>query len=406
MSLALQLIEKGLVDDGSVDRLADELGISPRQLSRLFKLHLGASPLAVAQTRRLHFAKQLIDETSLPMAEIAFAAGFGSLRRFNAVLKSTYKMTPLQLRRRVRSLPSVDGEIRITLNYRPPFDWRALLAFLAVRAIPGVESITADSYSRSIDLHGQRGEFELKFIAGKNTAILAIQFPDSRQLLAIVDQVRKLFDLRANSSDIEQHLARDKLLAPLLRANPGLRVPGCWNGFEVAVRSIVGQQVSVKAASTLMARIAASHGVPYQSTNSGLTRLFPSASVLVEADLSGLGITGQRIAAIRDIARLVLNGELVIDGSMPTEQFAERICQIKGIGEWTAQYIALRALNDPDAFPHGDLILQRAAGKAGKALTAKQLLARAENWHPWRAYAVMQLWKKYVNQMNQKAVKT
>ncbi|MBL4819383.1 MAG: DNA-3-methyladenine glycosylase 2 family protein [Gammaproteobacteria bacterium] len=398
VSRALQLIEQGVMDGGSVELLASRLGIGTRQLTRLFKRNLGASPISVAQTRRLHFAKQLIDETTLPMSDICFAAGFGSIRRFNDLFKSTYGRTPRQLRLGGRKPVKNGGEIKITLAYRPPFDWRGMLQFLALRATAGVEEVSDTGYFRTISIEGVTGEFGLVFSATDPRAELTIDFPDTRQLLNIVEQVRQLFDLKADSVEIEAQLSEDPLLAILVGKYPGLRVPGCWDGFEIAVRAIVGQQVSVKAASTLVGRITARHGLTYQSgsgNNNTLIRVFPDTQILVNADLSGLGIPGRKIAAIHAVASAVVASELRFDGSQTIEEFIRRICQIKGIGEWTAQYIALRALRDPNAFPHGDLILQRSAGAPGKALTASQLLSRADSWQPWRAYSVLLLWRHY-----------
>lgn len=394
VSRALQLIERGLADDGSIDALATQLEIGPRQLSRLFKQHIGASPVAVAQTRRLHFAKQLIDETNLSMTEICFAAGFGSVRRFNALFKSVYDRTPLALRKgRRHPLPS-DSGINIPLRYRPPFDWRAMLAFLATRAVPGMEVVGADFYTRSICLDGQCGEFTVHFSVTDNCVLLNIRFPNTRQLLRIVDQVRRLFDLRADSDEIDRYLARDRQFRSLVKKFPGVRVPGCWDGMEIAVRAIIGQQVSVKGASTLMARLVKRLGADYRSETAGLYRVFPDTDSLIDGDFDGLGITGLRIQSIRDLAQMGSRQELPMDGRMDTESFVRQVCSIKGIGEWTAQYIALRALNDPDAFPHGDLVLQKIAGLPGERLSARQLLDKAERWRPWRAYAVMLLWKQ------------
>ncbi|MEX2130583.1 MAG: DNA-3-methyladenine glycosylase 2 family protein [Pseudohongiellaceae bacterium] len=393
VSRALQLIERGLVDDGSIDELAEQLDIGARQLSRLFKQHIGASPVTVAQTRRLHFAKQLIDETDLPMTDICFAAGFGSVRRFNAVFRSVYDRTPLALRKGRKGEIKPDSSILIPLSYRPPFDWRAMLGFLSTRAVPGMEAVSEDSYSRTISLEGKTGDFCARFSNNENRLWLSIRFPDTRQLLRIVDQVRRLFDLRADSNEIDRYLGRDPQLKPLIKNYPGLRVPGCWDGLEIAVRAVIGQQVSVKGASTLMARVVERLGSSYSADGGKLYRVFPTPSQLINGDLNGLGITGLRIEAIKTLARQVEAGQLLMDGRMDTETFVRNICQIKGIGEWTGQYIALRALNDPDAFPHGDLVLQQVGGWPGDRLTAKQLLENAEAWKPWRAYAVMLLWK-------------
>lgn len=400
VSRALQLIARGALDEGSVEDLAARLGIGPRQLTRLFDQHLGVTPAAVATTQRLHFAKKLIDETRMPMSEVCFAAGFSSVRRFNAVFQQVYGRTPISLRRQEKSGDAVSQEvprgIQIRLTYRPPFDWRAMLSYLAMRAIPGVEHVTADTYSRTIMLNGEAGELSVQFSAESHTLLLTIHIGQTRALQQIVERVRVMFDLKAVSSDIEGFLGADPHLGPIVAAHPGIRVPVAWDGFEVAVRAIIGQQVSVKGATTLVSRLAQAYGAEYAGQgNPALTRIFPTPAALVDASLSGLGITTRRIAAIRELASAVCAGELRFDGSMDTPAFVERIVKIPGIGPWTAQYIALRALNDPDAFPHADLILLRAAALPGETLTPAQLLQRAEKWRPWRAYVVMLLWRHY-----------
>jgi AraC family transcriptional regulator of adaptative response / DNA-3-methyladenine glycosylase II len=422
VSRALQLIDQGFLDTASVDELAQQLEVGPRQLSRLFQQHLGASPVEVAQTRRLHFAKKLIDETAMPLAEICFAAGFGSVRRFNAVFNKTYGRSPKELReksnlhlrvqrniaanRDAAGINGIDSGIELSLSYRPPYDWQSLLAFLAYRAIPGVEAVTASSYARTISLDGVSGHFIAHFEPTSNRLKVQLHYPESRHLYHIIDRIRSIFDLRADSTRIDQHLGTDRLLQPMLENFPGLRVPGCWDGFEVAVRAILGQQISVKAASTLVARIVEKFGEKYigggeELLDGGehLRYIFPSPAILADADLSGLGIVTQRMAAIKSIAVLIHSGELQIDCSTDTDKFTSKICEVKGIGEWTAHYIAMRALNDPDAFPHSDLILRRAAAPAGETLTARQLLADSESWQPWRAYAVILLWRNYQSEV-------
>lgn len=401
VSRALQLIDQGILDDGSVEELAAQLNIGARQLSRLFQEHLGASPVEVAQTRRLHFAKKLLDETDLNLSEICFASGFGSVRRFNAVFNKIYGRSPKQLReRRLAKLRPTETEterVDIKLSYRPPFDWQSMLAFLAYRAIPGVEAVTDSSYARSFVLEGVQGDFHAQFDQGENEVHVQIHFPHTRQLYHIIDRIRSLFDLRADSVLIEQHLARDTQLKPMVKRFPGLRVPGCWDGFEVAVRAILGQQVTVKAASTLVSRIVDRHGDAYESVVPGLTHTFPDPSIIQQADLTGLGIVGQRIDAIQALAAKLEAGDLRIDCGIDTQDFIDSVCSVKGIGEWTAHYIAMRALNDPNAFPHSDLILRRAAAAAGETLTPKKLLTKSEPWQPWRAYTVILLWRHYAS---------
>ena len=410
VSLGLHLIDQGFLDEHSVDDLATQLGVGPRQLSRLFNDHLGASPVEVAQTRRLHFAKKLIDETDMPLSEICFASGFGSVRRFNAVFSKTYDRSPKQLReKRIFKRVGKQGEqhtkkgaivgqrglIEMSLSYRPPYDWPAVLAFLAYRAIPGVEAVTESNYARTIRFDGKAGHFVARFDEPTNQVHLQISYPETRHLYQLIDRIRSLFDLRADSAQIDAFLAQDALLQPMVERFPGLRVPGCWSGFEVAVRAILGQQVTVKAASTLVARIAERYGTAYDCEVEGLDYTFPEPEELMDADLNGMGIVGQRIAAIQAVAGMKAAGELRMDCSVDTEDFVEKICSIKGIGEWTAQYIAMRALNDPNAFPYSDLILRRAATTPGETLTPKQLRERAEAWQPWRAYCVILLWRYY-----------
>lgn len=405
VSRALQLIAKGLLDDGSVESLAAQLSIGPRQLTRLFQQHVGASPLAVAQTQRLHFAKKLIDETTLPLAEVCFAAGFGSVRRFNAVFQNTYGRSPRELRARCKGDRSeAGGIIEVRLSYRPPLDFRAMLAYLDYRRIPGVETIDieARAYARTIVVDGHSGDIRVQFSDTGSFAVLQINFPDTRHLYRIVERVRLLFDLKADSEVIDRFFAQDKLLNTVVKKNPGTRVTGCWDGFEVTVRAILGQQVTVKAATTLAGRVADRYGKVYASATPHLTRTFPSAVDLADAKLDDMGIVGQRIEAIQAVAGKIVRQELVFDGVLETSDFVKSLCEIKGIGEWTALYIALRILNDPDAFPHSDLILRRAAAAQGETLTPKKLLQRAEAWKPWRAYAVVLLWKHYQQTMRRK----
>lgn len=396
VSKALQFIDQGYLDDNSVDQLAGELDIGSRQLSRLFQDFIGASPVEVAQTRRLHFAKKLIDETELPLSQVCFAAGFGSVRRFNAVFVKTYGKTPKEMKESTKKArPQAAKPIELALSYRPPFDWKAMLAFLAYRHIPGVEHVTNYSYARTISINGIDGDFEVLFVEGTNQLKAKINFPDTKLLCQIVDRIKTIFDLRADSETIERQLSRDSVMNSIVQNHRGLRVPGCWDGFEVAIRAVLGQQVTVKAATTLVGRVADKFGDEYCCENASLNRVFPSAEVLADADLSNMGIVNQRIEAIKEIGRRVVSDELLISSASATEEFVKRICEIKGIGEWTALYIAMRALSDPDAFPYSDLILCRAATQPGNRLTAKALLKLSEGWKPWRAYAVIFLWAHY-----------
>ncbi len=385
---ALRLIGENGLEDGGVETLAERLGIGSRHLRRLFLQHLGATPSAVANTRRLHFAKKLIDETSLPMGQIALAAGFGCVRRFNAAIQLTYRRTPTQIRRlaRQKTVPAEDHYV-FQLRYRPPYHWLGMLRFLAMRATPGVEVVEQGCYRRSIWVNGRGGQFEVASDEAHHALTARIQFGDPRSLFLIVERIRAMFDLNADWMDIAQTLRSDPALAGRLDAAPGLRVPGCWDGFELAVRAILGQQVSVKSATTLAGRIAQRFGRRFPGAG-GLTRLFPGPEVLAEADLTRAGLTRARAATINALARAVCAGRICFESIFNVDAFLARLSEIPGIGKWTAQYIAMRALGEPDAFPAGDLGLVRAIGSAN----LHELERRAEAWRPWRAYAVMYLW--------------
>jgi AraC family transcriptional regulator of adaptative response / DNA-3-methyladenine glycosylase II len=387
---ALRLIEAGALDGDSagsrVDALAERLGIGSRHLRRLFLQHLGATPIAVAQAQRLLSAKKLIDETQLPLATIAIASHYGSVRRFNAAFRSTYGRSPRDLRRGNKRA-STSGPCTLQLRFRPPYDYEALLGFLAKRAIAGVEYVRGDVYRRTFVLDGRPGWLEVQPHVS-HALTLRVDSVGPARLLHVVSRVRRMFDLDADPFPIHSSLKRDPLLARCIKARPGLRVAGAWDGFELGVRAILGQQVSVAGASTLTARLAARFGHPAPFQIDGLARTFPAAEELVDADLA-IGIPATRAEAIREFARAVASGLLLFDGSHDAATCVGRLCAIRGLGPWTAQYIALRALSDPDAFPAGDLVLLRAAGMK----TTKELERHAERWRPWRAYAAMHIWQ-------------
>lgn len=386
----LRLIAEGALDDGNVDLLAKRLGVGARHLHRLFVRHLGASPLAVAQTRRLHFAKKLLDETNLSMAEVAFAAGYGSVRRFNDSVRKTYQRTPSQLRHlRKSTAVSRNEQYEFQLAYRPPYEWDALLNFLAARATPGVETVTDGVYRRSVALDGQHGVIEIGHAPQARALKLRIRFPEPAALLTIVARVRRMFDLEADPDTIVRHFRHDPLIGALVRRHPGLRIPGAWNGFELAVRAIVGQQVTVAGASRCAGRLAERYGQPLALADAELTRIFPVPAALATASLDG--IPAARARAVGALAQAVAADELRIEPDASPEPLLEQLKSTPGIGDWTAQYIAMRALGEPDALPAADLMLLRAAGN-GSVLKPNQLIARAEAWRPWRAYAAMHLW--------------
>jgi AraC family transcriptional regulator of adaptative response / DNA-3-methyladenine glycosylase II len=388
VSRALRLIGESGLEDGGVEALAARLGVGSRHLRRLFLKHLGATPTAVAHTRRLHFAKKLIDETRLPMTQIALASGFGCVRRFNAGILKVYHRTPTQIRRLARQTTGQpENQYLFRLRYRPPYDWKGMLAFLAARATPGVEFVEGDCYRRSISLNGNHGYFEVSLDESNHALVARVQFGDPRSLFYITERIRSMFDLNADWAAIVQTLKTDPLLAARIDANPGLRVAGCWNGFELAIRAILGQQVSVKGATTLAGRLVRTFGQPFPAA-SGITHLFPQPQALAAANVAAIGLPAARAETIRALSRAVCDGRISFDGVVDSADFLARLCEIPGIGNWTAEYVAMRALGEPDAFPSTDLGLLRAL----HLNSARELEHRAEAWRPWRAYAAVHLW--------------
>jgi AraC family transcriptional regulator of adaptative response / DNA-3-methyladenine glycosylase II len=386
---ALRLIDEGALDGGGVERLGARLGIGARHLRRLFLERLGAPPKAVALTRRAHFARQLVEETDLPMAAVAAASGFGSVRRFNGAMSRTFRCAPREFRRATARLEAAEP-LTLRLPYRPPLDWESLLAFLAGRAIPGVEAVAGDRYRRTIRCAAGPATIEVGPSSGSPAVLLRVGAPPGADLDRIVRRVRRLLDLDCDPIRIGRDLGADPILAPIVRAHPGLRVPGCWDGFEMAVRAVLGQQVSVRQASTMAGRLVAEFGDPFPAGKEGLTHLFPRPETLARADLSRLGVPRSRSLCLAGLAQAVATGSLPLDGSASLSEALERLMALPGVGPWTAHYVAMRALGEPDAFPAEDLILKRAMGLEGD-----RLLQRAARWRPWRAYAAVHLWRRH-----------
>jgi AraC family transcriptional regulator of adaptative response / DNA-3-methyladenine glycosylase II len=369
----------------------------------LFAKHVGASPLAVAHTQRLHFAKQLIDQTTLPMTCVAEAAGYGSVRRFNDTFKKTYGRTPRQLRRHDDEPARDNSVLTVRLPCRQPFDWEMLLAFFSARAIPGVEQVVDGAYFRSVEFDGRTGVIECRLERPGHVA-LKLHGIATPHLFSVVQRVRDLFDLEAPIAEIAAALGPDGLLDRMLQSHPGIRVPGAWDGFELSVRAILGQQVSVKAATTLAGRIAKRYGARLELPLSlagrdslpELCRTFPKPEQLALARINDMGIVGSRAEAIRQLARAVVAGTVDFDAGQDPVEVCQRLTALRGIGDWTAQYVAMRGLKCPDAFPVTDLGLLKAAGVSGRKGVA-DLQRRAEAWRPWRAYAALLLWSSLPN---------
>ncbi|MGH9159830.1 MAG: AlkA N-terminal domain-containing protein [Vicinamibacteraceae bacterium] len=401
VSRALSLIEMGALDEADVEALAGRLGVGDRQLRRLFRHHLGASPIEVAQTRRVLLAKQLIHETTLPLAEVALAAGFGSIRRFNEPFRQLFDRPPSALRRAGATTLTAGptGAVTMLLRYRPPYDWPAMLAFLRARAIPGVEAVSADGYARTIDVGGLHGTVLVQPAQTRrypNALQATIHFPKLSALPTIIARLRRVFDLAAEPDVIGAHLGEDPLLAPLVAARPGLRLPGAWDGFELAVRAVLGQQISVTAAAGLAGKLVARYGEPLTRAGirpDALTHVFPRPTRLAAADLSRLGMPKRRAATLSALARTVAADPEIFSAARGLDEAIVQLRTLSGVGEWTAQYIAMRELREPDAFPAADLGLLRAMTDAqGRRPSSSELLARAERWRPWRAYAAQHLW--------------
>lgn len=380
-------------DDTNLESIAAGLEISSRQLRRIVQQELGVSPIELIQTRRLLLAKQLLTETRLPITEIAFASGFSSLRRFNDAFATRYRMPPGHLRKEAAASPEIlDSETsRLRLSYRPPFDWDHVLDFLHLRSIRGVESVSGGTYSRTVRIGPHTGWIRISHAPEKNSLIVEFTHTLLPVLQTLLSKIRHLFDLDAQPDAIAATLSKDPQLAPLVAARPGLRLPGAFDGFEMAVRAILGQQITVKAATTIGGRFAAAFGEIISTPDPALTRLAPTSETVSRAsidDIASLGIIRTRTNSILALAKAANAGTLDLHpGANPADAIS-KLKALPGIGEWTANYIAMRALRWPDAFPKGDIVINKRLGN----LTSDAAAKRSAIWSPWRAYAVIHLW--------------
>ena len=380
---AMRLVNDGVVERECVPGLARRLGYSERQLNRLLTTELGAGPLALARARRAQTARILAETTAMPLSDVAFAAGFASVRQFNDTMRETYGVAPSALRARRRPAPS-NGDVEVRLAAREPFDGDALLDFLAPRCVPGVEEVADGTYRRTLRL--PHGPGVVALTPGPDSVRCALRLTSLADLPVAVERSRRLFDLDADPAAVLDVLGDDPVVGPLVRKRPGLRVPGHVDGAEVAVRAVLGQQVSVAGARTLAGRLAAAYGDPLPSPDGTLTHLFPSAGSLAAIDPASLPMPRARAAALVGLARALDAGDVVVDRGADRDAVREALLALPGIGPWTASYVALRALGDPDAFLPTDLGVKHALSALGASAAA------ADAWRPWRSYALMHLW--------------
>lgn len=391
-----QRIDEGMLDDGGgLETVAKRFGWSARQIRRIVHRELGVSPIDLVLTRRLLLAKQLLTETALPITEVAYSSGFSSLRRFNDAFGRRYGMPPTRFRKSAAGEGAAllaHDSLTLQLDYRPPFDWAALTQFLGARAIASVEHVRPDAYRRTVRLGEHCGWIAARQVQGRHALQIELAHALTPVLPALLWRVRHLFDLSARPDLIAGHLAADARLSTVVASAPGLRVPGAFDGFEVAVRAILGQQVSVKAATTLSGRFAAAFGEPITTPHAELSRLSPTAERVADAtaaEVASLGIVRARAHSILAIARAMAEGDLVLEAGADPEPVMARLVELPGIGAWTAHYIAMRALRWPDAFPKEDAVLRKVLG----GVTPASADALSQAWRPWRSYATMHLWR-------------
>ena len=397
--LIVQRLEEGQLDEGvGLEAVANQFELSGRQIRRIVRSELGVAPIQLLLTRRLLLAKQLLTETALPMTEIAFASGFSSVRRFNDAFTRRYRMPPTRLRKKAADgrTPAAEHETStLQMPYRPPYDWKGILAFLAARTLVGVEHVTDRSYARTVQLGKAKGW--IRVTQPKERHALLVEFTHSLTpvLPALLGRVRALFDLDARPDVIAKRLRRDTRLASAVRANPGLRVPGAFSGFELGLRAILGQQVTVSAATTLAGRLAGAFGAPIVTPLAELNRLAPLPARIADAtidDVARHGIIAVRARSLIALAKAQEAGVLVLDGAAhrDPDDTIRRLSELPGIGPWTAHYIAMRALRWPDAFPKEDIAVRKNLG----GVSAREAEELSQPWRPWRSYAVMHLWAR------------
>jgi AraC family transcriptional regulator of adaptative response / DNA-3-methyladenine glycosylase II len=376
---AIRIMDRFALEEFSITDLATKLGIGERWLRELFQQQVGANPQSILLSKKLDAARNLLDQSSLSITDIAFSSGFQSIRRFNAAFKTRFQQTPSEMRKE----PLSKGQLKLQLSYRPPYAWKEMMKFFSYRAIPQIELVDENSYQRLITYGDIRGWFKIRNTENNKIAV-EFKLNKNSNIVEFITRLKNIFDLDADPMAIENSLQEDEQLSPFLQQYPGLRIPGCWDGFELAVRAIVGQKISVKGARTILSRIVEICGEKQTFDESlPLKQFFPTPEHILTADLSNIGLTGARIDTLKSLAREVVNKTLILDGTADFEATCQRLLAIKGIGPWTVEYIAMRALRNPNGFPETDLELQ-------KKISRLQLNPKL--WSPWRAYAAILLW--------------
>jgi AraC family transcriptional regulator of adaptative response / DNA-3-methyladenine glycosylase II len=388
---AMRLIADGTVDRDGVAGLARRLSVSERHLHRLLLSELGAGPLAIARAQRAQTARVLIETTDLPFTDVAFAAGFESIRQFNDTIREIFALTPTELRTAGRRRGDIaNGALTLRLPYRPPLDWSTLSAWLRARSLPGVAEMNGRVYRRTLRLPRGAGVVALEPIDTHIRCTLRLE--SMADLTNAVRQCRRLLDLDADPLSVVDVLSKDRRLSRIVRKRPGLRAPGAVDGTELAIQAILGQQVSLAAARTLAARLVTANGDVIKIADPTLTHLFPQAEAIAEADLAKLGVPATRRATLRALARAVARGTLALDPGADRTETYQQLIRLPGIGEWTAGYIVMRALGDPDTFLPSDLGIKKAGARLGLSTNPRAMAEHATAWRPWRSYATHQLW--------------
>jgi len=388
---AMRLIADGTVDRDGVAGLARRLAVSERHLHRLLLGELGAGPLAIARAQRAQTARVLIETTDLPFTDVAFAAGFESIRQFNDTVREVFALTPTALRTAGRRRADIaHGVLTLRLPYRPPLDWSALSAWLRVRALPGVAEVNGRIYRRTLRLPRGAGVVALEPVGTHIQCTLRLE--SMADLTSAVRQCRRLLDLDADPLSVVEVLSKDRRLSSVVKKHPGLRAPGAVDGTELAIQAVLGQQVSLAAARTLASRLVTAHGDVIKIADPALTHLFPHAAAIAEADLARLGVPATRRATLRGLARAVAGGTLALDPGADRTETYQQLLQLPGVGEWTAGYIVMRALGDPDTFLASDLGIKKAGARLGIGSSPRAISEHAAAWRPWRSYATHQLW--------------